>query len=134
MRRYSPTRGSCRARARGGELVIEDTCGAQSLKLPAGGMIVYPGTSLHRVNPITRGSRWGCFFWTQSMIDDDRQRRALFEMDMSIAQMRTIVPDDHVSVPGLTACCHNPMRLWCRMRSDLNRPAGRAPSPGRVPR
>jgi PKHD-type hydroxylase len=99
----------------GGELVIEDTYGAQSVKLPAGDMIVYPGTSLHRVNPITRGSRWGSFFWTQSMIDDDRQRRLLFEMDMSIIQMRQVVPDDHVSVLGLTACYHNLMRMWCKM-------------------
>jgi PKHD-type hydroxylase len=99
----------------GGELVIEDTYGAQSVKLPAGDMIVYPATSLHRVNPITRGSRWGSFFWTQSMIEDDRQRRLLFEMDMSIIQMRTVVPDDHVSVLGLTACYHNLMRMWCKM-------------------
>ncbi|MGX9964886.1 Fe2+-dependent dioxygenase [Roseomonas sp. F4] len=98
----------------GGELVIEDTYGAQSVKLPAGDMIVYPSTSLHRVNPVTRGSRWASFFWTQSMIDDDRQRRLLFEMDMSIIQMRMAVPDDHPSVLGLTACYHNLMRMWCK--------------------
>lgn len=98
----------------GGELVIEDTYGAQSVKLPAGDMIVYPATSLHRVNPITRGSRWGSFFWTQSMIEDDRQRRLLFEMDMSIIQMRMVVPDDHASVLGLTACYHNLLRMWCK--------------------
>lgn len=99
----------------GGELVIEDTYGAQAVKLPAGDMIVYPATSLHRVNPVTRGSRWGSFFWTQSMVADDAQRRLLFEMDMSIIQMRMVVPDDHVSVLGLTACYHNLMRMWCRM-------------------
>lgn len=99
----------------GGELVIEDTYGAQAVKLPAGDMIVYPGTSLHRVNPVTRGSRWGSFFWTQSMVADDAQRRLLFEMDMSIIQMRTIVPDDHASVLGLVGCYHNLMRMWCRM-------------------
>lgn len=99
----------------GGELVIEDTYGAQAVKLPAGDMIVYPATSLHRVNPVTRGSRWGSFFWTQSMVEDDRQRRLLFEMDMSIIQMRMVVPDDHVSVLGLTACYHNLMRMWCKM-------------------
>lgn len=98
----------------GGELVIEDTYGAQAVKLPAGDMIVYPATSLHRVNPVTRGSRWGSFFWTQSMVADDAQRRLLFEMDMSIIQMRMVVPDDHVSVLGLTACYHNLMRMWCR--------------------
>lgn len=99
----------------GGELVIEDTYGAQAVKLPAGDMIVYPATSLHRVNPVTRGSRWGSFFWTQSMIEDDRKRRLLFEMDMSIIQMRQVVPDDHASVLGLAACYHNLMRMWCQM-------------------
>jgi PKHD-type hydroxylase len=98
----------------GGELVVEDTYGANAVKLPAGDMVVYPATSLHRVNPVTRGSRWASFFWTQSMVDDDRQRRLLFEMDMSIIQMRMVVPDDHVSVLGLTACYHNLMRMWCR--------------------
>ncbi|NKE43157.1 Fe2+-dependent dioxygenase [Roseomonas frigidaquae] len=98
----------------GGELVVEDTYGAQSVKLPAGDMVIYPATSLHRVNPVTRGSRWASFFWTQSMIDDDRQRRLMFEMDMSIIQMRMAVPDDHPSVLGLTACYHNLMRMWCK--------------------
>lgn len=99
----------------GGELVIEDTYGAQQVKLPAGHMVVYPGTSLHRVNPVTRGSRWASFFWTQSMIEDDRKRQLLFEMDMSIIQMRMMVPDDHVSVLGLTTCYHNLMRMWCQL-------------------
>lgn len=98
----------------GGELVVEDTYGAQSVKLPAGDMIVYPSTSLHRVNPVTRGSRWASFFWTQSMVADDAQRRLLFEMDMSIIQMRMALPDDHPSVLGLTGCYHNLMRMWCR--------------------
>ncbi|MEO3474283.1 Fe2+-dependent dioxygenase [Roseomonas sp. CAU 1739] len=99
----------------GGELVIEDTYGAQAVKLPAGDMVLYPGTSLHRVNAVTRGSRWASFFWTQSMIEDDRKRRLLFEMDMSIIQMRMAVPDTHVGVLGLTTCYHNLMRMWCTL-------------------
>lgn len=99
----------------GGELVIEDTYGTQAVKLPAGDMIVYPATSLHRVNPVTRGSRWGSFFWTQSMIKDDSRRRLLFDMDMSIIQARQALPDDHPSVLGLTACYHNLMRMWCEL-------------------
>ena len=99
----------------GGELVVEDTYGTQAVKLPAGDMIVYPATSLHRVNPVTRGSRWGSFFWTQSMVADDARRRLLFEMDMSIIQARMVVPDDHPSVLGLAACYHNLMRMWCEM-------------------
>ena len=96
----------------GGELVIEDTYGTQAVKLPAGDAVVYPGTSLHRVNPVTRGSRWASFFWTQSMIDDDRKRRMLFEMDMSIIQLRMTVPDDHPGILGLTGCYHNLLRRW----------------------
>ncbi len=99
----------------GGELVIEDTYGTQAVKLPAGDAVVYPGTSLHRVNPVTRGSRWASFFWTQSMIDDDRKRRMLFEMDMSIIQLRMTVPDDHPGILGLTGCYHNLMRMWCKV-------------------
>ncbi len=99
----------------GGELVIEDTYGTQAVKLPAGDAVVYPGTSLHRVNPVTRGSRWASFFWTQSMIDDDRKRRMLFEMDMSIIQLRMTVPDDHPGILGLTGCYHNLMRMWCKL-------------------
>lgn len=99
----------------GGELVIEDTYGTQEVKLPAGDMIVYPSTSLHRVNAVTRGSRWGSFFWTQSMIKDDSQRRLLFDMDMAIIQARQALPDDHPSVLGLTACYHNLMRMWCEL-------------------
>ena len=99
----------------GGELVIEDTYGTQAVKLPAGDAVVYPGTSLHRVNPVTRGSRWASFFWSQSMIDDDRKRRMLFEMDMSIIQLRMTVPDDHPGILGLTGCYHNLMRMWCKV-------------------
>jgi PKHD-type hydroxylase len=97
----------------GGELVIEDTYGTQEVKLPAGDLVAYPATSLHKVNPITRGSRWASFFWTQSMVKDDGQRRLLFEMDMSIIQLRQSLPDDHPGILGITAAYHNLMRQWC---------------------
>ncbi|MEJ0018888.1 MAG: Fe2+-dependent dioxygenase [Acetobacteraceae bacterium] len=99
----------------GGELVVEDTYGAQQVKLPAGDMILYPATSLHRVNPVTRGSRWASFFWTQSMVKDDSQRRLLFEMDMAIIRVRQSLPDDHAGVLGMTACYHNLLRRWVEM-------------------
>ncbi len=99
----------------GGELVVEDTYGAQTVKLPAGDMILYPATSLHKVNAVTRGSRWASFFWTQSMVKDDGQRRLLFEMDMAIIQTRLNLADDHPGVLGMTACYHNLLRRW----SDL---------------
>ena len=58
----------------GGELVIQDTYGLQQVKLPAGDLVLYPGTSLHKVNPVTRGARYASFFWTQSLVREDSQR------------------------------------------------------------
>src|ERR1700741_3385370 len=72
----------------GGELVVEDTYGEHSVKLPAGDMIVYPATSLHHVTPITRGSRIASFFWTQSMVRDESRRSLLFDMGMAIIKLR----------------------------------------------
>jgi PKHD-type hydroxylase len=95
----------------GGELVIEDTYGDQRVKLAAGDMILYPGTSLHRVEPVTRGVRYGSFFWTQSLIRSAAQRRMLFDLDCSIQQLRTDHPG-HESVDGFTALYHNLLRAW----------------------
>ncbi|MCQ4158351.1 Fe2+-dependent dioxygenase [Roseomonas sp. GC11] len=99
----------------GGELVIEDTYGTQRVKLPAGDMVLYPATSLHRVEPVTRGSRWASFFWTQSLVKEDSQRRLLHEMDKSIMQLRAALPDDHPGVLGVTAAYHNLLRQWVEM-------------------
>src|SRR5262247_2225264 len=77
----------------GGELVVEDTYGTHSVKLPAGHLILYPATSLHRVSPITRGSRWASFFWVQSMVKDDGKRRELFELDGAIRETRATLSD-----------------------------------------
>lgn len=99
----------------GGELVIQDTYGQQSVKLPAGDMVVYPSTSLHAVSPITRGSRWASFFWTQSMVRDDTQRALLYQFDCSIMETRKALPDNHPAVLGLTATYHNLMRQWAEL-------------------
>lgn len=99
----------------GGELVIQDTYGQQSVKLPAGDMVVYPSTSLHAVSPITRGSRWASFFWTQSMIREDTQRALLYQFDQSIMETRKTLPDDHPAVLGLTATYHNLLRQWAEL-------------------
>ncbi|WP_160000340.1 Fe2+-dependent dioxygenase [Roseomonas sp. 18066] len=99
----------------GGELVIEDTYGTQRVKLPAGHLVLYPATSLHRVEPVTRGSRWSSFFWTQSMIKEDSRRRLLFEMDQSIMKIRADLPDSHPGVLGMTAAYHNLLRQWVEM-------------------
>lgn len=95
----------------GGELVVEDTYGQQAVKLPAGDMVLYPGTSLHHVRPVTRGARVACFFWTQSMIRDDTQRTLLFDMDAAIATLREQV-GDNAAVIRLTGNYHNLIRMW----------------------
>lgn len=95
----------------GGELVIEDTYGVQSVKLPAGDMVLYPGTSLHHVRPVSKGARIACFFWTQSMIRDDGQRTLLFDMDAAISSLRQ-EHGDSAAVIRLTGNYHNLIRMW----------------------
>ena len=95
----------------GGELIIEDTYGTHSIKLPAGHMVLYPGTSLHRVTPVTRGARVASFFWIQSMVRDDGQRRLMFELDVSIRRLTQELPD-HPALVQLTGVYHNLLRQW----------------------
>jgi PKHD-type hydroxylase len=96
----------------GGELLIDDVYGERSVKLEAGDMVVYPADSLHRVAPITRGSRWAAFFWTQSMVRDDSDRALLYRMDQSITLARQELGDKHPAVLGLTSAFHNLLRKW----------------------
>jgi PKHD-type hydroxylase len=95
----------------GGELIVEDSYGQQSVKLPAGDAIVYPGTSLHRVDPVTRGVRLGSFFWTQSLVKSDEQRRLLFDLDQSIQQLSSDHPG-HSRIASLSGTYHNLLRMW----------------------
>lgn len=95
----------------GGELVIEDTYGEHSIKLPAGHMVLYPGTSLHRVTPVTRGERLASFFWIQSMVRDDGARRLLFDLDVSIRRLTQTTPD-HPALVQLAGVYHNLLRRW----------------------
>lgn len=95
----------------GGELVVEDTYGAQSIKLPAGHMILYPATSLHHVRPVTKGARVASFFWIQSMIRDDAQRTILFDLDVAIQRLNSDYPE-HPSAVQLTGVYHNLLRQW----------------------
>jgi PKHD-type hydroxylase len=95
----------------GGELVVEDTYGAHAVKLPAGDMVLYPATSLHRVNPVSRGARLASFFWIQSMVRDDSERTLLFDLDVAINHINQAVPD-HQGVVALTSCYHNLLRRW----------------------
>jgi PKHD-type hydroxylase len=95
----------------GGELLVEDTYGVHSVKLPAGHMVLYPATSLHRVAPVTRGARIAAFFWVQSMIRDDGQRTLLFDLDSAIQRVAADHPD-HPSTVQLTGVYHNLLRHW----------------------
>ncbi|MNN03790.1 PKHD-type hydroxylase [compost metagenome] len=95
----------------GGELVIQDTYGTQQVKLPAGDLVLYPATSLHKVNAVTRGARYASFFWTQSLVREDSQRALLFQMDQAIQKLTADVPD-HPSLVELTGTYHNLLRRW----------------------
>jgi len=95
----------------GGELLVEDTYGVHSVKLPAGHMVLYPSTSLHSVRPVTRGARVSSFFWIQSMVRDDGQRTLLFDLDNAIQRLAGDMPD-HPSAVQLTGVYHNLLRRW----------------------
>ncbi len=95
----------------GGELLVEDTYGSHSVKLPAGHMVLYPGTSLHRVTPVTRGARVASFFWIQSLVRDDSQRSLLLELDTAIQRLTQSHPDSPELV-RLTGVYHNLLRQW----------------------
>lgn len=96
----------------GGELVIMGAYGEQAVKLPAGDMVLYPASSVHRVNPVTRGSRWASFFWAQSMVADDGRRALLYEMDRSIQALGRQVGLADPSLVSLTGAYHNLLRMW----------------------
>jgi PKHD-type hydroxylase len=98
----------------GGELIIEDTYGTQSIKLPAGHMVLYPSTSLHRVQPVTRGSRVSSFFWLQSMVRHDAHRSLLLNLDVAIQKVGRDM-ENHPSLVELTAVYHNLLREWAEV-------------------
>jgi PKHD-type hydroxylase len=98
----------------GGELLVEDTYGVHSVKLPAGHMVLYPSSSLHNVQPVTRGARVASFFWIQSMVRDDGERTLLFDLDNAIQRLSQDVPDHRATVQ-LTSVYHNLLRRWAAM-------------------
>ncbi len=103
----------------GGELVVCDTFGDHAIKLAAGDAVLYPGTSVHNVNPVTKGERLASFFWIESMVRRDDQRRLLYDMDMAILSLRQKNQEtnkqkaDTDEVVRLTGCYHNLLRMWC---------------------
>src|SRR5262245_25364013 len=98
----------------GGELVVEDTYGVHSVKLPAGHLVLYPSSSLHHVRPVTRGARVASFFWIQSMIRDDSARTLLYDLDTAIQRL-TVDAAGHPSVVQLTSVYHNLVRRWAEI-------------------
>lgn len=96
----------------GGELMVEDNYGVHAVKLGAGDLVLYPASSLHRVEPITRGARVASFFWVQSMVRDDNKRTLLFDMDMAIQTLAREVGQSHAQVVTLTGAYHNLLRMW----------------------
>lgn len=99
----------------GGELVIEGIFGAQTVKLPAGHMILYPASSLHRVEPVTRGVRVASFLWLQSMVRDDEARRHLFELDQAVQTLAEERGQGDSTVIRLTGLYHNLLRRWANV-------------------
>lgn len=99
----------------GGELIIEDTYGEHAVKLPAGDMILYPASSLHRVAPIARGSRWASFFWIQSMVRQAERRSLLFDLDRSVQSLGGRLGGGDPDVIGLTGAYHNLLRMWAEV-------------------
>ena len=96
----------------GGELIVQDQFGEQRVKLPAGHMVLYPASSLHRVEPVTRGSRVASFFWLQSMVRDDGARRILFELDQGVQATAAALGQGDPATVKLTGVYHNLLRRW----------------------
>ena len=95
----------------GGELLVQDTYGSRGIKLAAGDAVLYPGTSVHQVTTVTRGVRLAAFFWIESMVRSDEQRRLLFDLDMNLLKLR----QQHGETPentALTGSYHNLLRMW----------------------
>jgi PKHD-type hydroxylase len=99
----------------GGELIIEEMYGPQSVKLPAGDLVLYPSKSLHRVTPVTRGKRVASFFWIQSLVRDDADRETLFRLDVAIQRVNADKGPKDAAVLELTAVYHNLLRRWAEV-------------------
>jgi PKHD-type hydroxylase len=98
----------------GGELVVEDLYGNHSIKLDAGGLLLYPASSLHRVTPVTRGVRYAAFFWVQSLVRDPLQRRMLLDLDLAIQGLRR-AHGESAELVSLSGLYHNLLRRWAQV-------------------
>jgi PKHD-type hydroxylase len=98
----------------GGELVIGAASGTHSVKLPPGDMVLYPATTIHKVEAITRGERHACFFWIQSMVRDEGERTLLFNLDLAIQKLNQDHPN-HAAAVELVGVYHNLLRKWAEL-------------------
>jgi PKHD-type hydroxylase len=96
----------------GGELTVEDVYGVHEVKLPAGDLILYPSSSLHRVQPVTDGERVVSFFWVQSLVREDARRALLLDMDVAIQALAAQAGPDAPAIVSLTGSYHNLLRMW----------------------
>lgn len=96
----------------GGGLVVEGFAEAPGLKLPAGHMVLYPSTTVHRVEPVTAGARVASFMWIQSMVRDQGQRNLLFDLDMGVQGAAQALGQGDATVVRLTGVYHNLLRSW----------------------
>src|SRR5215472_8125131 len=96
----------------GGELVVADNFGSRSIKLAAGDMVLYPGTSVHQVTPVTRGARIAAFFWIQSMVRGNEQRALLYELDCVVQALGGVGAERHDEALRLAGIYHNLLRFW----------------------
>ncbi len=96
----------------GGGLVVEGFSETPGIKLPAGHMVLYPATTVHRVEPVTAGTRVASFFWIQSMVRDQGQRNLLFDLDMGVQGAAAAIGQGDPTVVRLTGVYHNLLRRW----------------------
>lgn len=99
----------------GGELIIEEMYGSQSIKLPAGDLVLYPSKSLHSVTPVTRGARVSSFMWMQSLVRDDADRETLFRLDIATQRVGLEKGPKDQAVIELTGVYHNLLRRWAEV-------------------
>ncbi|MFM2398402.1 MAG: hypothetical protein RL341_559 [Pseudomonadota bacterium] len=102
----------------GGELIIRESAGDRAIKLAAGSMVLYPGTSVHRVAPVTRGARLASFFWIESMVRSSEQRQLMVALDMAIMKVRQMIGEkegESEAAVELTGCYHNLLRMWAEV-------------------
>lgn len=99
----------------GGELVVEDTYGSHRAKLPAGSLLLYPASSVHRVEPVTRGARLAAFFWIQSMVRDDARRALLHDLDLALGGLRRRGLEGQAELIALAGVYHNLLRQWAEV-------------------